>query len=206
MVPCVLPRCYGIRWKMWSPNNHLLFPTPFQDVVKTMIMASRRTESLMYLLQDEIVHFIMNKCHWDDFGRDPPGGLRGDSDEEGGASSSAMLTRGVRGSSLRASDGYSLGMPQRMYNSYVGQRAATSGTGALAEPTAAMRAMCEEILSGHFGTSGWDSDSGSDDEYAYGALAAPSSSEEASEEASEVASGSDDEEDEEDKPVVVDLD
>ena len=33
---------YGIRWKMWSPDNHLQFPRNFQSVVKTMIMASRR--------------------------------------------------------------------------------------------------------------------------------------------------------------------
>ena len=30
-----------------------------------MIMASRRPESLMYLLHDEIVLFIMNKCWWE---------------------------------------------------------------------------------------------------------------------------------------------
>ena len=44
------------------------FPIGFQDAVKTMIMASRRPESLMYSLQDDIVFFIMNKCSWDWWG------------------------------------------------------------------------------------------------------------------------------------------
>ncbi len=47
---------------MWSPNHHLEFPVGFRKTVATMIMASRRPESLMYLLHDEIVLFIMNKC------------------------------------------------------------------------------------------------------------------------------------------------
>ena len=52
----------GVRWKMWSPNHHSEFPVGFRKTVNTMIMASRRPESLMYLLHDEIVLFIMNKC------------------------------------------------------------------------------------------------------------------------------------------------
>jgi hypothetical protein len=59
---------YGVRWRMWSPSNHLSFPPAFQQTVKTMIMASRRPESLMYLLQDELVLFIRNPCWWDDWG------------------------------------------------------------------------------------------------------------------------------------------
>ena len=47
---------------MWSPKHHLEFPVGFRKTVATMIMASRRPESLMYLLHDEIVLFIMNKC------------------------------------------------------------------------------------------------------------------------------------------------
>jgi len=43
---------YGVRWKMWQPNDvHRSFPVGFQKTAMTMIMASRRTESLMYLLQ-----------------------------------------------------------------------------------------------------------------------------------------------------------
>ena len=65
---------YGVRWKMWQPNEiHRTFPVGFQKAVMTMIMASRREESLMYLLQDEIVFFIMNKCSWDWFGTEMPG-------------------------------------------------------------------------------------------------------------------------------------
>jgi len=55
---------YGVRWKMWSPDNHLGFPLGFRRAVTTMMIGSRRPESLLYLLQDEIVLFIMNKCWW----------------------------------------------------------------------------------------------------------------------------------------------
>jgi len=62
---------YGVLWKMWQPNQvHRSFPLGFQDAVKTMIMASRRPESLMYLLQDEIIFFIMNKCSWNWWGEE----------------------------------------------------------------------------------------------------------------------------------------
>ena len=63
---------YGVRWKMWQPAAHLAFPLGFRTAVLTMIMASRRPESLMYLLQDEIVFFIMNKCSWDWWGTKMP--------------------------------------------------------------------------------------------------------------------------------------
>ena len=44
-----------MRWRMWSPTHHLDFPPGFRRTVEVMWMASRRPESLMYLLQDEIV-------------------------------------------------------------------------------------------------------------------------------------------------------
>jgi len=61
---------YGVRWKMWSPEVHTSFPAGFQKTVLTMVMASRRPESIMYRLQDEIVLFIMNKCSWDWWGEE----------------------------------------------------------------------------------------------------------------------------------------
>lgn len=43
---------YGVRWKMWQPNEvHRSFPIGFQKTAMTMIMGSRRPESLLYLLQ-----------------------------------------------------------------------------------------------------------------------------------------------------------
>ena len=45
---------YGVRWQMWSPTKQLGFPIGFQRAVLTMMMASRRPESLVYLLQDEV--------------------------------------------------------------------------------------------------------------------------------------------------------
>lgn len=59
---------YGVRWKLWSPEVHCQFPFGFRRAVMTMIMASRRPESVMYLLHDYIVFFIMNKCWWDWWG------------------------------------------------------------------------------------------------------------------------------------------
>ena len=46
---------YGVRWKMWQPAPalHRAFPCGFQKAVLTMMCASRRPESLVYLLQDE---------------------------------------------------------------------------------------------------------------------------------------------------------
>ena len=55
---------YGVRWQMWSPNAHPRFPAGFQRAVEAMLMASRRPESIVYLLHDYIVHFIMNQCEW----------------------------------------------------------------------------------------------------------------------------------------------
>jgi hypothetical protein len=43
---------YGVRWKMWAPEVHEQFPPSFRAAVTTMLMASRRPESLMYLLHD----------------------------------------------------------------------------------------------------------------------------------------------------------
>lgn len=64
--------CYGVRWKMWVPRPevHLQFPRAFRRTVEVMLMGSRRPESLLYLLQDEIVLFIMNKCWWSWWGED----------------------------------------------------------------------------------------------------------------------------------------
>jgi len=61
---------FGVRWKMWSPSAevHHAFPAGFRATVVTMLLASRRPESLLYLLQDEILFFILNKCAWDSWG------------------------------------------------------------------------------------------------------------------------------------------
>ena len=59
---------YGVRWRMWTPQVHADFPPPFRRAVLTMLMGTRRAESLLYLLDEELVFFIMNKCFWSDFG------------------------------------------------------------------------------------------------------------------------------------------
>ena len=53
---------------MWTPQVHADFPPPFRRAVLTMLMGTRRAESLLYLLDEELVFFIMNKCFWSDFG------------------------------------------------------------------------------------------------------------------------------------------
>mmetsp|Transcript_39932 Transcript_39932/g.125245 ORF Transcript_39932/g.125245 Transcript_39932/m.125245 type:complete len:350 (-) Transcript_39932:144-1193(-) len=59
---------YGVRWKMWSPCVHAQFPLGFREAVRTVLMGSRRTESLLYLLQDEIILFTFNKIWWNEWG------------------------------------------------------------------------------------------------------------------------------------------
>jgi len=80
---------YGVRWRMWSPEVHRTFPTGFQKAVMTMVMASRRPESLLYSLQDEIILFIMNKCSWDWWG-DASEGRTDAAAQSSGASSRAV--------------------------------------------------------------------------------------------------------------------
>ena len=49
---------------MWTPQVHADFPPPFRRAVLTMLMGTRRVESLLYLLDEELIYFIMNKvCH-----------------------------------------------------------------------------------------------------------------------------------------------
>eukprot|EP00908_Phaeocystis_cordata_P019746 Transcript_31344.p1 GENE.Transcript_31344~~Transcript_31344.p1 ORF type:complete len:306 (+),score=108.01 Transcript_31344:61-918(+) len=64
---------YGVRWKMWTPQVHAEFPPPFRRAVLTMLLGTRRAESLLYLLDEELVFFIMNKCWWSDFGVEDAG-------------------------------------------------------------------------------------------------------------------------------------
>ena len=61
---------YGVKWRRWSPSQHvhLSFPLGFRRAVRTLLMGSRRPESLLYLLQDEVLHFILNRLRWDSFG------------------------------------------------------------------------------------------------------------------------------------------
>lgn len=55
---------YGVRWKMWNPDVHAHFPRGFRRAAEAMLMASRRRESVVYLLHDYVIHFIMNQCEW----------------------------------------------------------------------------------------------------------------------------------------------
>ena len=54
---------YGVRWRRWSPapEVHHAFPRGFRETVITLLAGSRRPESLLYLLQDEVIFFLMNK-------------------------------------------------------------------------------------------------------------------------------------------------
>ena len=40
---------YGVRWKMWSPEQHQRFPLGFRSAVTTMLMASRRPDVMTAL-------------------------------------------------------------------------------------------------------------------------------------------------------------
>lgn len=61
---------YGVRWKLWSPHGHVhtAFPVGFRRAARTLLLGSRRPESWLYLLQDEVIFFILNRLRWDSFG------------------------------------------------------------------------------------------------------------------------------------------
>ena len=61
---------YGVRWKLWSPHRHVhtAFPVGFRRAARTLLLGSRRPESWLYLLQDEVIFFILNRLRWDSFG------------------------------------------------------------------------------------------------------------------------------------------
>ena len=110
---------YGVRWKMWQPNQtHRLFPIGFQQAVMAMIMASRRPESLMYLLQDEIVFFIMNKCSWDWFGTEMD--ANGDADEDNAEAADWGPTTRAAAARANASSSSSVGGMASLYSSLLG--------------------------------------------------------------------------------------
>ncbi|KAK3247450.1 hypothetical protein CYMTET_43052 [Cymbomonas tetramitiformis] len=62
---------YGCRWLKWNPEVHLRFPEPFQKVALTLICGARRPESSLYDLEEPLIFYILNKCGWDWFGRQP---------------------------------------------------------------------------------------------------------------------------------------
>jgi len=76
---------YGVRWRRWSPapEVHHAFPRGFRETVITLLAGSRRPESLLYLLQDEVIFFLMNKCSYNWWGEEMHGGARAEEEWDG---------------------------------------------------------------------------------------------------------------------------
>mmetsp|Transcript_26441 Transcript_26441/g.48414 ORF Transcript_26441/g.48414 Transcript_26441/m.48414 type:complete len:317 (+) Transcript_26441:74-1024(+) len=58
---------YGVGYKLWNPEVHTLFPKDFQEVVKLLLLAGRRSTCCMHALQDEVLFYILNLCRYDWF-------------------------------------------------------------------------------------------------------------------------------------------
>ncbi len=154
---------YGVRWRMWNPSPETMaaFPLGFQRAVLTMMCASRRPESLMYLLQDEIVMFIMNKCSWnwwgDEMAANPDEASSPDEREAG------SLSRTSAGAALR-SFGSSFAhhfagssTHSSLYDSLLG----AGHMGQLLEATMA-QSTSASALSALWAGEGWDESDGED--------------------------------------------
>eukprot|EP00294_Goniomonas_avonlea_P006733 CAMPEP_0114555550 /NCGR_PEP_ID=MMETSP0114-20121206/8811_1 /TAXON_ID=31324 /ORGANISM="Goniomonas sp, Strain m" /LENGTH=242 /DNA_ID=CAMNT_0001740687 /DNA_START=18 /DNA_END=746 /DNA_ORIENTATION=+ len=63
---------YGVRWLMWNPEVHDLFPQSLQTVVMAVLMGAKRKESILYLLHDEMVLYILNSINWWESFKDVP--------------------------------------------------------------------------------------------------------------------------------------
>jgi hypothetical protein len=61
---------YGVRWMLWTPELHRRFPLGFRAAAEAMLMGAKRPESKLFLLRDEVIFYIMNRCGWDWFGTD----------------------------------------------------------------------------------------------------------------------------------------
>ena len=185
---------YGVRWKMWSPDNHLGFPLGFRRAVTTMMMGSRRPESLLYLLQDEIVLFIMNKCWWSWWGEN----LHDESLDAAPSSSARRADARAQGQTF--SGGYGYTGPSRAFSGGSHSSLYASLLGSMHGHHLASFTPSAQ-LGGH-GLGMFDSES--DDEYDYMAEEDSENEEvvEDEEDEEDEEDDEDDEEDEEDEDVV----
>jgi hypothetical protein len=63
---------YGVKYFLWKPESkvHLKFPNSFEHAATTVLCCSKRMESPLSVLPDEIIFYILNMCSWDWFGSD----------------------------------------------------------------------------------------------------------------------------------------
>ena len=67
---------YGVIYRLWTPQNHVMFGSKFQQLALTLFGCQRRMESPMSRLPDECIYYILNMCKWDWMGDDGKGMLK----------------------------------------------------------------------------------------------------------------------------------
>ena len=62
---------YGVKWLLWNPEVQKSFPPIFREVAGIFITAGYRQSSVVHMLPQEIVLYIINMCTWNHFGGMP---------------------------------------------------------------------------------------------------------------------------------------
>ena len=53
---------YGARYLMWTPQDNVKYPSPFQQMVLTLLMCNRRAQSPLSIIPHECLLYILNMC------------------------------------------------------------------------------------------------------------------------------------------------
>lgn len=61
---------FGVKWVLWTPEQHNKFPKQYRDVVKTLMMTWSRLETALSWLPQEMIFFILNMLWYGAFGKE----------------------------------------------------------------------------------------------------------------------------------------
>lgn len=56
---------YAVKWKLWKPATHSIFPAGFKAMVRTMLACQQRTSSPLSRVPRDLILYIINFCAWD---------------------------------------------------------------------------------------------------------------------------------------------
>jgi len=59
---------YGVRWMLWNPECDAKFPPSFREISFAFVAAGYRPNSIVSMLPQEMVLYILNFCDWNFFG------------------------------------------------------------------------------------------------------------------------------------------
>eukprot|EP00040_Diaphanoeca_grandis_P005257 m.32052 g.32052 ORF g.32052 m.32052 type:complete len:405 (-) comp16571_c0_seq1:258-1472(-) len=60
---------FGVRWILWTPEQHNRFPEQYKSIVMTLILCWNRLDTELSWLPQEMVFFILNMIPWGTFGK-----------------------------------------------------------------------------------------------------------------------------------------